>query len=395
MDRFDRNHPCEGPVAGLTKKKRTGIVVDPRYAGHCMGPGEPECPERLDVLVDLLEEPGLKGAFEMIDPVMVNREDLSCVHSAAYIRRLEETAGKPATYLDEDTRTSPLSNEVARLAAGGLCRAIQQVHAGCIDNAFALIRPPGHHAERTRAKGFCLYNNVAIAARYAQNKLGLKRILIVDWDLHHGNGTQHCFEDDPSVLFVSIHQAFTYPHSGRLREVGKGPGRGYTVNIPLLAGCGDGEYLDLFTRLVKPIALAFHPDLVLVSAGFDIHADDPLGKMKVTPSGFAGMTRILMEIADICCQGKLVMTLEGGYHLEALRNSVHGVLDEMTGRQTTDVKRMAASADKRKVAYVIWRVSRALHRYWPAIGRTATDGDLPIVDRLKGDLARWISYFKN
>ena len=379
--------------------KRTGIVIDPRYAGHCMGSGEPECPERLGVLVDLLEEPGLKGAFETIAPAMAAREDLARVHSAAHIRRLAATSEHAATYLDEDTRTSPLSNEVARLAAGGLCQAIRQVHAGRIDNAFALIRPPGHHAERTRARGFCLYNNVAVAARYAQNRLGLKRILIVDWDLHHGNGTQHCFEDDPSVLFISIHQAFTYPHSGRLREVGKGRGRGYSINVPLPAGFGDGEYLALFTHLVDPVARAFDPDLVLVSAGFDIHGDDPLGGMKVTPVGFAGMTRKLMDVADACCRGKLVMTLEGGYHLAALRDSVRGVLEEMTGRRVTDSAALTAAYDRKKVAYVLWRVYRVHGRYWPCLQQgpagVLPSGRLPVMDRVKGDLARWISFFKN
>ena len=306
-----------GPPTG----KRTGIVIDPRYAGHCMGPDEPECPERLDVLYALLEEPELSGCFQNISPSLIAREDLARVHSENYINRLESTSGKQATYLDEDTSTSPLSNEVAQLAAGGLCRAIEEVHAGRVDNAFALSRPPGHHAERTAARGFCLFNNVAIAAHYAQSKLGLERILVVDWDLHHGNGTQHCFEDDASVLFFSTHQAFTYPHSGCLREVGKGKGRGYTVNIPLLPGLGDGDYLVIFESLLTPIALEFKPDVILVSAGFDIHFNDPLGGMKVTPEGFAGMTRILLDIAAQCCRGKLVMTLEGGYNLEALRDS--------------------------------------------------------------------------
>ena len=200
---------------------------------------------------------------------------------------------------------------------------------------YALVRPPDTMPKGTRPAGFCLYNNVAIAAHYARNKLGLARILVVDWDLHHGNGTQHCFEDDPSVLFFSTHQAFTYPHSGSLREIGKGRGKGYTVNIPLLPGFGDGDYLVLFERLLKPIALEFEPDLILVSAGFDIHFNDPLGGMKVTPSGFAGMTRVLLDIAAQCCRGKLVMTLEGGYNLEALRDSVREVLKEM-GRSADD-----------------------------------------------------------
>ncbi len=383
---------------GVPAKPRTGIVRDPRYAGHCMGPDEPECPERLDVLYALLEEPELAGCFQNILPGMVAKEDLARVHSADYIDLLETTSGKQATFLDEDTRTSPLSNEVAQLAAGGLCRAIEAVHAGRVDNAFALVRPPGHHAERAAARGFCLYNNVAIAARFAQSKLGLARILVVDWDLHHGNGTQHCFEDDPSVLFFSTHQAFTYPHSGSLRQIGKGAGKGYTVNVPLLPGFGDGDYLVLFESLLKPIALEFRPDLVLVSAGFDIHFNDPLGKMKVTPAGFAGMTRILLDIAERCCEGKLVITLEGGYHLEALKDSVREVLKEMVGRRTTDIRSMLASADPKKTAYVRWRVTRMHQRYWKNLAWSSTGGApaVPsIMDRFAGSLSRWIAYFKS
>jgi acetoin utilization deacetylase AcuC-like enzyme len=379
-------------------EKRTGIIRDPRYAGHCMGPEEPECPERLDVLNALLQESDLSGCFEDITPRMAEKDELRHVHSPDYIRRLEATSGRGAVYLDEDTRTSSHSHEAALLAAGGLCRAIEQVHAGNVENAFALVRPPGHHAERNSARGFCLYNNVAVAAHYARNKLGLARILVVDWDLHHGNGTQHCFEDDPSVLFFSTHQAFTYPHSGSLREIGKGRGKGYTVNIPLLPGFGDGDYLFLFERLLKPIALEFKPDLILVSAGFDIHFNDPLGGMKVTPSGFAGMTRVLLDIAAQCCRGKLVMTLEGGYNLEALRDSVREVLKEMAGRRTTDIPGIIAAANRRKTAYVIWRVKRAHRKYWkclvrPAPGDAAADR-LPIIDRIRGDLARWSTFFR-
>ncbi|MEE4113134.1 MAG: histone deacetylase, partial [Desulfobacteraceae bacterium] len=249
---IDGNAIAEGEkLNGRPARKRTGILKDPRYAGHCMGPGEPECPERLYVLYALLQEPELSGCLVDILPRMAQKDELQRVHSPDYISRLEATSGRGAVYLDEDTRTSALSNEVAQLAAGGLCRAIEEVHAGRVDNAFALVRPPGHHAERTAARGFCLYNNVAIAARFAQSKLGLARILVVDWDLHHGNGTQHCFEADPSVLFFSTHQAFSYPHSGRLREIGKDKGKGYTVNVPLLPGLGDGDYLVIFERLLR------------------------------------------------------------------------------------------------------------------------------------------------
>jgi acetoin utilization deacetylase AcuC-like enzyme len=376
----------------------TGIIRDPRYAGHCMGPGEPECPERLDVLYALLQEPELTGRFRDISPKMADRETLQRVHSPDYIDRLEATSGQKSVYLDEDTRTSRLSHEAALLAAGGLCRAIEQVQAGRVDNAFALVRPPGHHAERSSAKGFCLYNNVAIGARYAQSKLGLARILIVDWDLHHGNGTQHCFEDDPSVLFFSIHRAFTYPHSGSLREIGTGRGKGYTVNIPLPPGFGDGDYLTLFEKVLKPVAFEFRPDLILVSAGFDIHRNDPLGGMQVTPEGFAGMTRVLLDIADGCCGGKLVMTLEGGYDLDGLRDSVREVIKEMAGRRSTDTRTIMASANPKKIDYILWRVNRAHRKYWKCLDLSWTDASAAApsrMDRIRGVVSRWIAYFKS
>ena len=305
--------------------KRTGIVHDRRYADHCTGPGHPECSDRQTVLRDLLAEPDMRGHFQDIAPRPAEKEELLPVHSPRYIKRLEETRGKAYTYLGPDTQASPFSYDTALLAAGGICEAIQRVYDGQLDNAIALVRPPGHHAERSKAQGFCLYNNVAVGVRYAQNRLGLGRVLVADWDLHHGNGTQHCFEDDPSVLFFSVHQSAAYPGSGRFREIGSGPGRGYTVNIPLRAGCGDGEYVALFEKVLRPVALEFEPELILISAGFDIHHDDPLGGMKVTPLGFAGLTRSVLDTADLCCQGKVVMTLEGGYGLQGLKDSVRAV----------------------------------------------------------------------
>jgi acetoin utilization deacetylase AcuC-like enzyme len=208
------------------------------------------------------------------------------------------------------------------LAVGGALQAVDQVVDRRVRNAFVALRPPGHHAERDRAMGFCLFNNVAIAARYAQQQYGLKRVLIVDWDVHHGNGTQHAFEDDPSVLFFSTHQYPFYPGTGRASERGNGPGLGYTVNVPLAAGCGDQEYIEVFEKILYPAAQAFRPDLVLISAGFDAHREDPLAGMLVTEGGYERMTTIVREIAEQCCAGRLVSLLEGGYNLEALARSV-------------------------------------------------------------------------
>lgn len=372
--------------------KRTGIVKDTAHAGHCMGPGALEGPERLDALLCLLEEPEFRGRLIEIPPRMAARTELESVHSPEYIRRLEETAEKPLTYLDSDTLASRRSNEVASLAAGGLCRAIEEVCAGDVDNAFALVRPPGHHAEREMSGGFCLYNNVAIGARFAQSVLGLRRILIVDWDLHHGNGTQHCFDEDPSVLFFSTHQAFTYPYTGGLKESGKGDGKGYTVNVPLPPGWGDGEYLALWNRVLKPVTLSFQPDVILVSAGFDIHFNDPLGGMRVTPRGFAAMTRILLDLADACCEGRLVMTLEGGYDPEGLKDSVREVLKEMTGLRVTEPEKILPDADDEKIGDVLWRVNRVHRDRWKSLPAMEPPDRW---NRMKRVLSRWRDYLNS
>jgi len=321
------------------------------------------------------------------------------VHSLEYIQRLEATEGKESSYLDKDTAISALSHETALLAAGGICEAIRQVCNGELNNSLAMVRPPGHHAEKTEAKGFCLYNNVAIGAKYAQNKLGLKRILVVDWDLHHGNGTQHCFEKDPSVLFFSIHRAFLFPGSGRLGEIGKGAGKGLTINIPLLSGCGDGEYLTLLEAILRPVALEFSPELILVSAGFDIHFNDPMGGMRVTSKGFAGMTSCLLNIADECCGGKLVMTLEGGYDLIALKESIREVMMELIGIQVTDTKEMLYAADPEKIIVILWKVKKKHQRFWKNLSKIYVDRqEIPsptLWQRQRELFLRIIEYFKS
>jgi acetoin utilization deacetylase AcuC-like enzyme len=378
--------------------KRTGIVQDPRYADHCTDPDNPECPDRVTALYTMLQAPDMRENFTDIAPGPADEEDLLLVHTADYIRRLERTRGRDRTSLDPDTQTSSFSYDTALLAVGGFCRAIELVHAGKLDNAMALVRPPGHHAERSKAMGFCLYNNVAVGVRYAQNRLGLGRILVVDWDLHHGNGTQSCFEDDPSVLYFSIHQFASYPGGGKFKEIGKGPGEGRTVNIPLRAGCGDAEYVSIFEQILRPMALEFEPELILVSAGFDIHQSDPLGGMRVTPRGFAGLTRSILTTADNCCGGKVVMTLEGGYNLAGLRDSVKAVLQELAGLQATDIKDIAAGVDAKILGYLIWQVRRNHGRYWKSLKPAAqedADWQPSIAERLKETTARIVEYLKS
>ncbi|HYA94397.1 MAG TPA: histone deacetylase [Thermodesulfobacteriota bacterium] len=310
---------------------RTGVVKDRRYLEHVMDPGHPESPDRLREIYQGIEEEEMKGrVLGKVKPRPATREELETVHSPAYIDLIASTAGKPYVRLDADTSTCAKSYEAALLAAGGLLELIKVVMQGKLNNGFALVRPPGHHAERDRAMGFCLFNNVAIGAHYALQSFSLQRILIVDWDVHHGNGTQNSFYEDPRVLYFSTHRYGFYPGTGAATEVGRGRGEGFTVNVPLSPGTGDADYGILFEKLLKPIALEYRPQLILVSAGFDTHYNDPLGGMEVTERGFARMTQILMEIAEATAQGKLVLTLEGGYNVTAERRSVKAVLEELS-----------------------------------------------------------------
>jgi acetoin utilization deacetylase AcuC-like enzyme len=302
---------------------KTGLVYDPRYLEHDMGAGHPESPNRLRVIMQRLEQTGLIAGLTKIEPRKAEDEWVTLVHQSSYVARLKEKA--PASgrlSLDADTSMSPGSLTAAYLAAGGALAGVDAIMAGLVQQVFCAVRPPGHHAEAARAMGFCLFNNVAIAARYAQQRHGLQRILIVDWDVHHGNGTQHSFEADPSVLFFSTHQYPHYPGTGREKERGTGQAEGYTINVPMEAGQGDEEYRAVFQKILLPAADAFKPDLVIISAGFDAHRDDPLASMALTEEGYADLTTLVAGIAKQHCRGRLLSSLEGGYHLPALAASV-------------------------------------------------------------------------
>ena len=364
---FDFFHLANNHLTRREKMNKTGIVKDERYVHHQMGAHHPESPERLKVIYAMLEEQDMRGRFVEVPVRRAERDELLLVHSPEYVGLLAATEGKPYTYLDPDTQTCATSYEAALLAAGGFCQAVSMVEAREIDNAFALVRPPGHHAEKSRAMGFCLFNNVAIGARYARESLKLQRLLIVDWDLHHGNGTQHSFEEDPSVLYFSIHQYPYYPGTGAFDEIGRGAGEGFTVNVPVPIGCGDGEYLNLFEKILKPVALEFEPQMILVSAGFDTLAGDPLGGMQVTPNGFAGMTQSIMDIAEACCDGKVVVTLEGGYDVQGQSKSVKEVLKELSGFSRTDVSKLLEKGDERILDSILKRAMETHHRYWKNI----------------------------
>jgi acetoin utilization deacetylase AcuC-like enzyme len=307
----------------LLNMAKTGFVYHPDYLKHDMGAGHPESPERLRAIAARLEQGGVMPRLDRIDPIAAADEWVTQVHKPSYVAALKQHA--PATgrvMLDADTSMSPGSLPAAYLAAGGALAAADAIMAGRVDNAFCAVRPPGHHAEQDRAMGFCLFNNVAIAARYFQRKHGLARVLIVDWDVHHGNGTQHSFYDDPSVLFFSTHQYPHYPGTGRASESGSGKGVGATINVPMEAGEGDEEYLAVFQKVLVPAADAFKPDVVIISAGFDAHRDDPLAGMGLTENGYAELTRIVAGIARRHSKGRILSSLEGGYNLQALSASV-------------------------------------------------------------------------
>ena len=305
----------------------TGLVFDERFLAHRAPYEHPEHPGRLEAIWRRLEDEGLAARCRRIPAREASDEELCRVHTAAHVAAIARTAGGGFRQLDPDTYTGPGSALAARLAAGGLVELSVAVASGECDNGLALLRPPGHHAEADRAMGFCLFNNVAVAARAVQAAGAAKRVLIVDWDLHHGNGTQNTFWRDPSVLYVSTHQFPFYPGSGAVEEVGDGAGRGFTINVPLPAGCGDAEYLAAFDRVLLPAARDFRPDLVLVSAGFDAAEGDPLGAMRISPAGYAQMTQRLIGLAN----GRVVLALEGGYDLEAIAASAAACLRVLLG----------------------------------------------------------------
>ena len=314
----------------MRRAMRTAVVLDRRYEAHDPGPGHPESPQRIRAIADALANYRREGLVEL-EPRLATTDEIALNHGAEHIERVVATAGRAFSAFDADTPTSARSYETARLAAGGYLALLDAIVARDADNGFAFVRPPGHHAEANRAMGFCLFNNVAIGARHLRARHGLGRILIVDWDVHHGNGTQRSFYDDPDVLYVSTHQYPFYPGTGAATEVGAGEGRGRTVNVPFPAGCGDDEYVAAFADIIVPIATQFRPEFVLISAGFDAHRRDPLAGMQMTEAGFRALTRALLRVAREHAGGRVAAVLEGGYDLQALGASVTAVLDELGG----------------------------------------------------------------
>lgn len=318
---------------------KTGIIQDDLFLEHDTGTFHPERKERLISIHEGLQSYPRSSQLVRFKPRMASAEELQLIHTAAHIRRIQQTSGRPSVQLDPDTVAGSKSYEVARYAAGSLLQLIDALFEGEIQNGFAFVRPPGHHAEPDRAMGFCLFNNAAIGAAYALTKYKLPRVLVVDFDVHHGNGTQKAFYSRNDVLYISTHQWPLYPGTGDFPELGEGAGRGFTVNFPLPSGSDDATYQLLFERILVPIGRHYRPDLLLVSAGYDAYVEDPLAGMEVTPEGFGCISQSLVTLAGEVCQGKVVFLLEGGYHLRGLQKSVLRSLDVLTGHSPPQTSR--------------------------------------------------------
>ena len=309
----------------------TAIVHHPIFEKHDTGPGHPETAERYRVVIDALRaDTELWGEALEIDAGEARRSDIQAVHTPQHFKRVEEAVRDGRGYLDADTMISGASFEAALRAAGAPCRAIDAVMEGAAQNAFVPVRPPGHHATPDRAMGFCLFNNVGVAARYAQkNFKEIERVAILDWDVHHGNGTQGIFYDDPSIFFFSMHQYPWYPGTGSRGENGQGRGRGYTLNVPLRAMTPPGDQRRAFESAIEEIASKFTPDLVIISAGFDSHQGDPLGQLLLSDDDFVQLTRVVKEWANESCSGRVISCMEGGYNLETLGETVRRHVREL------------------------------------------------------------------
>jgi len=338
----------------------TLLLTDPLFLKHEPGPGHPESPARLRSILSVLARAPVEGT-QVGQPRPATEAELASVHTPELRKYLSGLAGEEAD-IDPDTHASEDSYDAAVLAAGAAVQAVEEVVAGRARNAFALVRPPGHHAEPGRSMGFCLFNNVAIAAEAARRR-GLERVLVLDWDVHHGNGTQAAFWERRDVLYQSVHQYPYYPGTGAPHEVGVGAGEGFTVNCGIPGGATDKDYHAVFEELFLPIAQAFRPQLVLVSAGFDPHRADPIGGMLITERGFAAMCSAVKSLAESACEGRLVLLLEGGYSLEGLSQSVHACVEVLAGRRDSFPTGEMTSDARHALA----RSREALKPYWPVL----------------------------
>ena len=339
---------------------RVGVFDDPVFREHDAGAGHPERPERVDAVRRGLKEAGLEGEVEWREPRPATRDELEAVHAPAHVDRVAATEGQGG-FFDADTSAGPRSYAAAVRAAGAVAGAVDAVVDGTLDRAYCIVRPPGHHATPDRAMGFCLFNNVAVGAARALAR-GLERVAILDFDVHHGNGTQDAFWSDPRVLFVSSHRFPFYPGTGGLDEVGEGKGRGFTVNLPMPAGLGDADYARAWREIAAPIGKAFDPQLVLVSAGFDAHENDPLGGMAVTGTGYAALADVCVSVAG---ESPVVAVFEGGYSLDGIAQGSVAVVARLLDHPTPEV----TSAPDPRTDSLIAAYRETQSPFWPSLGQ--------------------------
>jgi len=344
------------------------VVKDQRFTQHLEGLLHLENPRRNRAFESILENPCLDGRWQLVKPDLATVEALARVHTRAYIQQVARTCGTELTSLDFDTQASPNTWETARLAAGGVFNLVDRLWQNGARRGFAFVRPPGHHALPDRAMGFCIFNNVALGARHLLACRGARKIMIVDIDAHHGNGTQAAFYDTADVLFVSIHQSPAYPGTGMLGETGRGAGEGFTVNVPLGKGQGDRDYGRIIHFLVRPLAHAYQPDMLLVDCGFDLYLHDRMGGMRVTPDGYALITALLLEIAEEVCEGRIAFIAEGGYSMKGIRQCGLRVMQTLCGVSAypgNDIAKIKKSPPSR--FSVLKKVLAVQKKYWGAV----------------------------
>ncbi len=349
----------------MSAARSVAVVEDPRFRDHRGPASHPERPERLLAVAEALG--AVRSALTPLAARSASDDELLLVHDRAHLDAVANAALRAPAQLDADTYVSSQSLAVAKLAAGSTIDLVRAVVSGRAACGIAAVRPPGHHAESNRPMGFCLFNNVAIAARALQQQ-GVGRVLILDWDVHHGNGTQHSFEGDPSVLYFSTHQFPYYPGTGDFGEAGSGRGAGATVNVPLPAGSGDDLYVGVFQRLLVPVAQSFRPDVILVSAGFDAHRDDPLAAMEVSEGGYRDMTAIARALAEDLCGGRIAFILEGGYSQTGLREGVGAVLDVALAAERPALPPAVEAPPGSTLAYVTRQVGTVHSRHHRDLG---------------------------
>ncbi|HBC46415.1 MAG TPA: hypothetical protein DEO84_03155 [candidate division Zixibacteria bacterium] len=308
-------------------KEKLGVVFDPVFLLHNPGPTHPESPKRLVAVQEAIK--GLDLAITGIPARVASRDELCLVHTPGYVDHILSMKIDGIVQLDPDTAISEHSPEAARKAVGGVIEAVDRVMQGELKKVFCAVRPPGHHAEPDRAMGFCIFNNIAIGAAHALSSWNLERVAIIDWDLHHGNGTQDAFYDSDEVLYISLHQYPFFPGTGTATEQGEGKGLGFNINLPMVPGSSDEDFRTAFQEIIIPALTNYEPELVLISAGFDAHRDDPLGDLYLTTEYFGEMTSILNEIANVSAKGRVISVFEGGYNLQALKDCVAVHLKEL------------------------------------------------------------------